>query len=526
MHQQPSDIFASQACPGGICVVDGYGLRVAVERKQLVIADGLGRFRRVRRFSRADRSLRRVVVIGNSGTISLDALRWLGDVKVPLVHIDAEGRVLATSAVWGTDNPKLRRAQALAMDRPIGLELARSVITDKLQGQLRVASQLPSGDGARQVIEAALGDLEGATSLDEIRTAEAVAASAYWPTWIDVPVRFAKVDASTVPALWRSVGQRRSPLSQSARSAVTPAQAALNYLYALLAAEARVACLTMGLDPGMGFLHADKGNRDSLVADVMEPVRPEVDAYVLELLERRTFRAPEFAETRQGSCRLLAPLTHELAESSTLWADLVAPVVEQVATELAKASGGQARKVATPLTQRSRAAAVRQGLKPKRLASKGRPKALAACRTCGGPLPRPDYLYCGPCRAIRRSEHLNDLHEQTREAARSGTPGGRLEHTRTEAVLGKIRTSMEQRNRELREWKERGGVEEDPEVFRREIQPHLIGMSVRRIQEVTGLSRKYAYSVRQGEFVPHCRHWPAFRALVSDQRALTGDQTR
>ena len=300
-----------------------------VERKHLVVADGIGRARRVRRFTRADRSLRRVVVLGNSGTVSLDALRFLGDIKVPLVHIDREGRVLAVAAVTGTDNPALRRAQVEAANSPVGLVLARTHIEEKIQGQLALIRRTSAADVAG-VIEAALDDLGRAERLDEVLMAESVAASVYWPALSGVPVRFTTADERTVPTHWKSVGQRRSPLSQSARMAITPAHALLNYLYALVVAEARIACLTMGLDPGLGILHADKAGRDSLVADVMEPVRPRVDAYLLDLLERRTFPASDFAETRQGSCRLLAPLTHELAKSATTWGQQVGPVVERV----------------------------------------------------------------------------------------------------------------------------------------------------------------------------------------------------
>jgi len=398
MHPQVSDIFSSHDCPGSICVVDGYGLRVGVERKHLVITDGIGRARRIRKFSRADRSLRRVVVIGNSGSITLDALRFLGDIRVPLVHIDCEGRVLAVSAVQGTDNPALRRAQAVAAGSPVGLEIARSQIADKLHGQLRVVERLEA-DQASSVIEIAIGDLDRTTTSDEILHAEAVAASMYWPAWWEVPVHFAKTDRGHVPTHWLTFGQRRSPLSQSARSAVTPANAITNYLYALLAAEARIACLTMGLDPGLGVLHVDKANRDSLVADVMEPVRPHVDAFVLELLERRTFRASDFIETRQGVCRVLAPFTHELAESATRWAQLVAPVVERVAAVLAKSSDGAVRRVSTPLTGQSRAAAARRALQGQRVEQRPqKAKPRSTCRTCGGPVPRAGYHYCDECR--------------------------------------------------------------------------------------------------------------------------------
>jgi hypothetical protein len=43
-----------------------------------------------------------------------------------------------------------------------------------------------------------------------------------------------------------------------------------------------------GLDCGLGIFHADQANRQSLAADVTEPVRPHVDAFVLtsHVLER------------------------------------------------------------------------------------------------------------------------------------------------------------------------------------------------------------------------------------------------
>lgn len=59
----------------------------------------------------------------------------------------------------------------------------------------------------------------------------------------------------------------------------------LSDLYAILETEVRLAILTMGLDPGMGILHADLKSRDSFVYDVIEPLRPVVDGYLLTLRE-------------------------------------------------------------------------------------------------------------------------------------------------------------------------------------------------------------------------------------------------
>src|SRR4051794_41020583 len=75
----------------GILVLSGYGLRVAVERGQLVVADGIGSDRRHGRLSRATCGLKRLVVLGHAGTISFEALRWLHDLGTAFVQVDADG---------------------------------------------------------------------------------------------------------------------------------------------------------------------------------------------------------------------------------------------------------------------------------------------------------------------------------------------------------------------------------------------------------------------------------------------------
>ena len=50
-------------------------------------------------------------------------------------------------------------------------------------------------------------------------------------------------------------------------------------------AESRLAAVAMGLDPGIGLLHVDAPNRDSLACDLMEPVRPSVDGQLNQSAE-------------------------------------------------------------------------------------------------------------------------------------------------------------------------------------------------------------------------------------------------
>src|SRR3954451_12076444 len=133
----------------------------------------------------------------------------------------------------------------------------------------------------------ALTEIERAASIDELLAAEAAAAAAYWDAWSSVPVPFGMADQQRVPEHWLTFGQRHSTLTRSTRAATNPANAILNYLYALLEAETTLALQTVGLDPGLGFFYADRDGRASLALDVMEAARPTVDAYLLAMLRQR-----------------------------------------------------------------------------------------------------------------------------------------------------------------------------------------------------------------------------------------------
>jgi hypothetical protein len=69
-----------------------------------------------------------------SGTLSLEAIRWLGDVGAALVCIDRDGEILRSSGPTKSE-AKLRRAQALAPHTGAGLEITRALLSQKLAGQ-------------------------------------------------------------------------------------------------------------------------------------------------------------------------------------------------------------------------------------------------------------------------------------------------------------------------------------------------------------------------------------------------------
>jgi len=179
-------------------------------------------------------------------------------------------------------------------------------------------------------------------NIESVRIVEAQAAKLYWQAWSDLPVRWPRNDERRVPEHWKRFGSRVSPLTHSPRLAANPPNAILNLLYSAVEAESRLAAVAMGLDPGIGLLHVDTPNRDSLACDLQEPVRASVDAFLLNWLQSEPLRKADFFEDRNGNCRLASALAIRLCETADTWRRVVAPVAEYVANHCCPAKGGSA----------------------------------------------------------------------------------------------------------------------------------------------------------------------------------------
>jgi CRISPR/Cas system-associated endonuclease Cas1 len=66
------------------------------------------------------------------------------------------------------------------------------------------------------------------------------------------------------------------------------------------------------------MLHVDTSARDSLACDLMEPVRPQVDAYLLDWITRQPLRWEWLFEKGDGNCRLSGSLAVRLSETAQL----------------------------------------------------------------------------------------------------------------------------------------------------------------------------------------------------------------
>lgn len=495
----------------GVCVVDGFGCKVVVERGGLEVSDGIGEQRRVRRYEKATHGLSRVVVLNAAGIVSFEAVRWCTALSIGLLVLDSKGAVQLSSHPRRRDDARLRRAQGMAAFEPYGVDLSRELLAVKLLGQARNLVGYLSNEEASSEILGLVEALGGITSgsreaIEELRSIEATAASLYFSAWVgrgETLPHFASSERRRVPSHWQRFDGRRSVLSSANgnRGAERPINAILNYLYGLLEIEAILACEVVGLDPGLGIVHADQRGRDSFALDLMEPVRPEVDAYVLELVSTRSFRKADFVETREGGCRLAAPLTHELAESLPHWSRLVGPYAEKAAHLIGSVIEGKYDPV-TPLTRsrtKGAAAAVRarkslardlagrSAPRQRPVTSKGRP--AWRCPSCGGPVENQRHVRCEACIAA--------------------------DPRQSPEVRGRRGAAISSRKRALREAEVAGlPLGCDEAWYREVVLPRLAGVKLAAIMEAASCSKSYASELRRGRFNPHVSTWRALALLV------------
>jgi CRISPR-associated protein Cas1 len=198
----------------------------------------------------------------------------------------------------------LRRAQfRLADDEVAKVPIVRAIVAAKAANQravlLRALRDHGSGmeEDARknlQAGEARLGQIARRTlschSVDVLRGLEGEAAACYFAL-------FDHLIRSNNSAFRFGGRSRRPPLDRI--------NALLSFLYAMLGHDCRSALEAHGLDPQVGFLHADRPGRAGLALDLMEELRPVLaDRLVLSLVNRGQLRPRDFVVEAAGGVRL------------------------------------------------------------------------------------------------------------------------------------------------------------------------------------------------------------------------------
>ena len=223
---------------------------------------------------------------------------------IALSFLTPHGKFLARIEGPRTGNVLLRRTQYRVADDPARtVPIVRGIVTAKAANQRTVLRRALRDHGARmdaaartalEAAEARLGHVaRRAAAADDIailRGHEGDTALAYFGAF-DAMLQG---DRTAFHFHGRS---RRPPLDR--------VNALLSFLYAMLGHDCRSALESVGFDPQVGFLHADRPGRASLALDLMEELRPVLaDRLALTLINRGQLRAGDFAVDEGGAVSL------------------------------------------------------------------------------------------------------------------------------------------------------------------------------------------------------------------------------
>lgn len=232
-----------------------------------------------------------------------------GSEGVSVSFFTENGRFLARALGPQSGSVLLRRAQHRQTTDPTAAAgFARMVITAKV-ANARAVLQRGRRDHAQQIATEAIDKvisqlgqvlrrLSRPVPLEEARGMEGEAAQHYFRAFDNLIVKQKE-------QFFFRQRSRRPPRDNM--------NALLSFLYAILTSDVRAACESVGLDPQMGFLHADRAGRPSLALDLVEELRPMLaDRVTLSLVNRQQIRAKGFSQGETGGVEMDAATRKEV----------------------------------------------------------------------------------------------------------------------------------------------------------------------------------------------------------------------
>jgi hypothetical protein len=236
------------------------------------------------------------------------------------------------------------------------------------------------------------------------------------------------------------------------------------------------------------------------------------------LLRSHTFAAREFFETRQGVCRVLPPLKHQLAEMTPRWTKAIAPVAEGTARAFLRSqseSRARIEGVPTLLTEANRGAGREATKRKGPKAGKSRVLGLPrACQECGVVLDDQSRKYCDPCFPDRRETIVAKFASAGPAAlAKRRAEGTDPAHTAEARPKQGLRAA--ENARANANWDRINGTGPTGLDFECDILPGIQAIPLSRIMGATGLSLRYSSQIRRGMKVPHARHWDTLARIAN-----------
>lgn len=233
------------------------------------------------------------LVVGRNAQLSTQTIFELMELHIPIFYIDSRGKIIGHFVFEKQSATRLLRQLEIFRDMNRQLELSREIISEKISNQRTLLKRYEKNVDAEKIeltnkkLKQTAEKLSAIKTPEELRGMEGIASKIYFATFTEL------LDQTR----WKWKERSQHP-------AKDPVNALLNYGYAFLEREVRIAVALAGMDARIGFFHSNDGRKDSLIFDMMEFFRqPVIDRFVLNLLNKRMLQPENFSATAD-ECRL------------------------------------------------------------------------------------------------------------------------------------------------------------------------------------------------------------------------------
>jgi CRISPR-associated endonuclease Cas1 len=246
-----------------------------------------------------------IVMTGWGGVITLAALRFCAKHKIAVVILDWDRDFMTAMALPARRAARIARAQLEAARPDRAFMMAKALIAAKVEAHMRL------GAIALRQAQDKLGAVQAADTERALLMIEAQAARLAWAER-SIIIRWR--EAGHIPSSWKlPFSQRRRLDRKFSRHATDPINALLNLALAVSIGRLIVALAACGFNPAIGVLH--KSPRWPLAYDVIEPLRPHVEAAVFDFIDARAFAPDEFIRVNDGTVKTSSDLSIEFLDA-------------------------------------------------------------------------------------------------------------------------------------------------------------------------------------------------------------------
>lgn len=255
---------------GDKLILDGWNIKITVSGASLIVLNGI----------RSDRptpektilnpkqiKINSILLFGETGYISLEALKWLALEKIQVDVFKWDGSLISSfNQEKGTIGKRRIGQYQTYLNEGRRLKIAQEIIKGKLEGERNVLSLIQYPEVNPNVLIPFIEAVDKTKSISELMGMEGEAALTYWNEYK------------------KGFPEKMGFNQRSGKGATDIINTLLNYGYSLLEADCLRFIGVVGLDPSIGFLHEMRNEKRSLAYDLQEPFRGEIDVFIWELM--------------------------------------------------------------------------------------------------------------------------------------------------------------------------------------------------------------------------------------------------